>query len=315
MKLAVLDDHQNVALEVADWTRIEPAVDISVFNTHLGDVDSIARALDGFDIVVAMRERTPFPRQLLERLPKLSLLVTTGMRNLAIDTVAARELGIDVCGTPMLGYPAAEHTWALILALVKQVSAEDSIMHEGGWQHGLSTGLRNNTLGIIGLGKLGAQVAAVGLAFGMKVLAWSANLTSEHCAEHGVIRVELKDLLASSDIVTIHQVLSDRTRGLIGADEFARMKSTAYLVNTARGPIVQESALIAALQNGTIAGAGLDVYDSEPLSPDHPLRSLNNAVLTGHTGYVMRENYVKGYSGAVENVLAWLNRKPIRLLN
>ena len=315
MKLAVLDDHQNVALEVADWTRIEPAVDISVFNTHLGDVDSIARALDGFDIVVAMRERSPFPRQLLERLPKLSLLVTTGMRNLAIDTVAARELGIDVCGTPMLGYPAAEHTWALILALVKQVSAEDSIMHEGGWQQGLSTGLRNNTLGIIGLGKLGAQVAAVGLAFGMKVLAWSANLTSEHCAEHGVIRVELKDLLASSDIVTIHQVLSDRTRGLIGADEFARMKSTAYLVNTARGPIVQESALIAALQNGTIAGAGLDVYDSEPLSPDHPLRSLNNAVLTGHTGYVMRENYVKGYSGAVENVLAWLNRKPIRLLN
>ena len=315
MKLAVLDDHQNVALEVADWTRIEPAVDISVFNTHLGDVDSIARALDGFDIVVAMRERTPLPRQLLERLPKLSLLVTTGMRNLAIDTVAARELGIDVCGTPMLGYPAAEHTWALILALVKQVSAEDSIMHEGGWQQGLSTGLRHNTLGIIGLGKLGAQVAAVGLAFGMKVLAWSANLTSEHCAEHGVIRVELKDLLASSDIVTIHQVLSDRTRGLIGADEFARMKSTAYLVNTARGPIVQESALIAALQNGTIAGAGLDVYDSEPLSPDHPLRSLNNAVLTGHTGYVMRENYVKGYSGAVENVLAWLNRKPIRLLN
>ena len=315
MKLAILDDYQNVALEVADWTRIEPAVDISVFNTHLGDVDSIARALDGFDIVVAMRERTPFPRQLLERLPKLSLLVTTGMRNLAIDTVAARELGIDVCGTPMLGYPAAEHTWALILALVKQVSAEDSIMHEGGWQHGLSTGLRNNTLGIIGLGKLGAQVAAVGLAFGMKVLAWSANLTSEHCAKHGVIRVELKDLLASSDIVTIHQVLSDRTRGLIGAEEFARMKSTAYLVNTARGPIVQESALIAALQNGTIAGAGLDVYDSEPLSPDHPLRSLNNAVLTGHTGYVMRENYVKGYSGAVENVLAWLNRKPIRLLN
>ena len=300
MKLAVLDDHQNVALEVADWTRIESAVDISVFNTHLGDVDSVAQALDGFDIVVAMRERTPFPRQLLERLPKLSLLVTTGMRNLAIDTAAARELGIDVCGTPMLGYPAAEHTWALILALVKQVSAEDSIMHEGGWQHGLSTGLRNNTLGIIGLGKLGAQVAAVGLAFGMKVLAWSANLTSEHCAEHGVIRVELKDLLASSDIVTIHQVLSDRTRGLIGADEFARMKSTAYLVNTARGPIVQESALIAALQNGTIAGAGLDVYDSEPLSPDHPLRSLNNAVLTGHTGYVMRENYVKGYSGAVE---------------
>ena len=290
-------------------------MDISVFNTHLGDVDSIARALDGFDIIVAMRERTPLPRQLLERLPRLSLLVTTGMRNLAIDTVAARELGIDVCGTPMLGYPAAEHTWALILALVKQVSAEDSIMHEGGWQQGLSTGLRNNTLGIIGLGKLGAQVAAVGLAFGMKVLAWSANLTSEHCAEHGVIRVELKDLLASSDIVTIHQVLSDRTRGLIGADEFAQMKSTAYLVNTARGPIVQESALIAALQNGTIAGAGLDVYDSEPLSPDHPLRSLNNAVLTGHTGYVMRENYVKGYSGAVENVLAWLNRKPIRLLN
>ncbi|MED5407484.1 MAG: D-2-hydroxyacid dehydrogenase family protein [Pseudomonadota bacterium] len=315
MRLAILDDYQGVALHSADWSAVQRLVNISVFRSHLGDVDAAATALREFEILVAMRERTPFPRQLLERLPSLRLLVTTGMRNLAIDTVAARELGIDVCGTPMLGYPAAEHTWALILALVKQVSAEDRVMHQGGWQCGLSTGLQNNMLGIVGLGKLGAQVAKVGLAFGMKVQAWSANLTSERCAECGVVRVELNELLSTSDIVTVHLVLSDRTRGLIGTDELAQMKSTAYLVNTARGPIVQETALIAALQNGTIAGAGLDVYDNEPLPPDHPLRSLGNTVLTGHTGYVMRENYARGYSGTVENVVAWLNDSPVRLLN
>ena len=315
MKLAILDDYQGVALEAADWSSISPAVAISVFDAHLGDSDAVVRALGEFDIIVAMRERTPFPQYVLERLPKLRLLVTTGMRNLAIDLAAARKQGIDVCGTPMLGYPAAEHTWALILSLVKQVPAENLSMHRGGWQVSLSTGLQNNTLGILGLGKLGLQVARVGLAFGMKVQAWSANLTPERCAESGVVYASREALFATSDIVTVHLVLSDRTRGLVGATEFQMMKPTAYLVNTSRGPIVQESALVSALQGGSIAGAGLDVFDTEPLPQNHPLRCLDNAVLTGHTGYVMRENYTTGYRGAVEAISAWLNGKPVRLLN
>ena len=315
MKLAILDDYQSVALNVADWSPVEPTVQISVFEAHLGDADAVVRALDGFDIIVAMRERTPFPRSVLERLPKLRLLVTTGMRNLSIDLAAARKQGIDVCGTPMLGYPAAEHTWALILALVKQIPAENLAMHRGGWQISLSTGLQNNTLGILGLGKLGLQVARVGLAFGMKVQAWSTNLTPEHCAESGVVYASRKELFSTSDIVTVHLVLSDRTRGLVGPPEFQIMKPTAYLVNTSRGPIVQESALVSALQAGSIAGAGLDVFDTEPLPQNHPLRGLDNAVLTGHTGYGMRENYVTGYRRAVENVRAWLNSESLRLLN
>ena len=315
MKLAILDDYQGVALDSADWSQVEQSADISIFDTHLGDADLVVRALYGFDIIVAMRERTPFPQYVLERLPKLRLLVTTGMRNLAIDLAAARKQGIDVCGTPMLGYPAAEHTWALILSLVKQVPAENLSMHRGGWQVSLSTGLQNNTLGILGLGKLGLQVARVGLAFGMKVQAWSANLTPERCAESGVVYASREALFATSDIVTVHLVLSDRTRGLVGATEFQMMKPTAYLVNTSRGPIVQESALVSALQGGSIAGAGLDVFDTEPLPQNHPLRGLDNAVLTGHTGYVMRENYTTGYRGAVEAISAWLNGKPVRLLN
>ena len=315
IKLAVLDDYQSVALEAADWSLIEPAVAISVFDKHLGDADAVVRALDEFDIIVAMRERTPFPQNVLGRLPRLRLLATTGMRNQAIDLVAARKQGVDVCGTPMLGYPAAEHTWALILALVKQIPAENLSMHRGGWQVGLSTGLRNNTLGILGLGKLGLQVARVGLAFGMKVQAWSANLTPERCAESGVVYASREELFSTSDIVTVHLVLSDRTRGLVGPTEFQTMKPTAYLVNTSRGPIVQESALITALQGGAIAGAGLDVFDNEPLPQNHPLRGLDNAVLTGHTGYVMRENYITGYGGAVEAISAWLNGESLRLLN
>ena len=315
MKLAILDDYQGVALDSADWSQVEQSADISIFDTHLGDADVVVRALYGFDIIVAMRERTPFPQYVLERLPKLRLLVTTGMRNLAIDLAAARKQGIDVCGTPMLGYPAAEHTWALILSLVKQVPAENLSMHRGGWQVSLSTGLQNNTLGILGLGKLGLQVARVGLAFGMKVQAWSANLTPERCAESGVVYASREALFATSDIVTVHLVLSDRTRGLVGATEFQMMKPTAYLVNTSRGPIVQESALVSALQGGSIDGAGLDVFDTEPLPQNHPLRGLDNAVLTGHTGYVMRENYTTGYRGAVEAISAWLNGKPVRLLN
>ena len=314
-KLAILDDYQRVAQTVADWSSLGERVDITVFDTHLGDEDNVAAALAPFEIVVAMRERTPFPAALLQRLDKLQLLVTTGMRNLAIDMQAARDAAIDVCGTAMLGYAAAEHAWALILALVKQIPIADQAMRTGGWQAGFSGGLNGKTLGVLGLGKLGARAARVGLAFDMEVIAWSQNLTVERAAEIGVRRVEKDEFFTSADVVTVHMVLSERTRGLIGAHELGQMKPTAFLVNTSRGPLVDEEALVAALRERRIAGAGIDVYDIEPLPRNHPLRALDNTVLTGHTGYVMRENYALAYGEAIEAVAAWLDGKPVRLLN
>ncbi|MDD9876222.1 MAG: D-2-hydroxyacid dehydrogenase family protein [Magnetovibrio sp.] len=314
-RIAILDDYQNKALEAADWNAI-PDADITVFNDFLGhDEDRIADALAGFEVLVAMRERTRFPASQLAKLPDLKLLVTTGMRNLAIDMAAARGQGVDVSGTEMLGYPAFEHAWALILALVKEIPKEDRAMKDGGWQEGFGVGLNGKTLGVVGLGKLGAQAARVGLAFGMDVVAWSQNLTDERCAEVGVRRVDKETLFATADVITVHMVLSERSTGLVGADEFARMKPTAFLVNTSRGPIVDEAALIAALQDRRIAGAGIDVYDVEPLPIDHPLRECDNAVLTGHTGYVIAELYEKVYAQAVEDVAGWLAGKPARLLN
>jgi phosphoglycerate dehydrogenase-like enzyme len=314
-RVAILDDYQNVALDVADWKGLGKDVQVVTFNRYIADQDSIVKAIGDFEVVVAMRERTPFPASLLQKLPKLKLLVTTGMRNLAIDMQAARARGITVCGTALLTYPAAEHGWALILALVKQISKEDRAMHEGGWQAGFSGGLRDNTLGVIGLGKLGAQVAKVGNAFGMKVIAWSQNLSDERAKECGALKVDKETLFREADVVTIHLVLSDRTRGLIGRRELSLMKRSAYLVNTSRGPIVDEAALIEVLQKHTIAGAGIDVFAVEPLPSEHPLRKLDNAVLTGHTGYVMRENYALSYGEAVEDIHEWLAGKPVRVIN
>ena len=314
-KLAILDDYQRVALDVADWSVLGEQVDITVFDEYLGDEHNVAAALAPFEIVVAMRERTPFPASLIRRLQKLQLLVTTGKRNLAIDMEAARSAGIDVCGTAMLGYAAAEHAWALILALVKQIPIADQAMRTGGWQAGFSGGLNGKTLGVLGLGKLGARAAKVGLAFEMDVIAWSQNLTAERAAEIGVRRVDKQAFFTSADIITVHMVLSDRTRGLIGADELRMMKSTALLVNTSRGPIVDENALLEALRAQRIAGAGIDVFDVEPLPRDHPFRELRNTVLTGHTGYVMRENYALAYGEAIEDIAAWLEGNPVRLLN
>jgi phosphoglycerate dehydrogenase-like enzyme len=248
-------------------------------------------------------------------LPKLRLLVTTGMRNLAIDMEAARASGVPVCGTALLPYAAFEHAWALILALTKRIPSADRLMREGGWQAGVSDGLHGKTLGVLGLGKLGAKVARVAHAFDMRVIAWSQNLTDQQAAEHGVSRVEKDALFRESDILTIHMVLSDRTRALVGKHELALMKPTAMLINTSRGPIVDEAALVEALRAGTIAGAGLDVFDHEPLPADHPLRSIPSTVLTGHTGYVMQENYALGYAQAVEDIAAWLAGDPIRVLN
>jgi len=314
-RIAILDDYQNVAGTVADWSSLTKDCAIETFTTPFAGEAAAVAALKDFDIIVAMRERTPFPASLVKALPRLRLLVTTGMRNAAIDMASARAQGIDVCGTGILSYPAAELVWALILALIKNIPREDRAMREGRWHVGLADGLKGKTLGVLGLGRLGSQVAAVGLAFGMAVIAWSQNLTEARANEVGAKRVDKDALFRDSDILTIHVVLSARTRGLVGEKELRLMKPTAYLVNTARGPIVDEAALVRALEEKWIAGAGLDVYDKEPLPSDHPLRLLDNTVLTGHTGYVTTENYRLMYGEAVEDIRAWLTGKPIRLLN
>lgn len=313
--VAVLDDYQDVALNMADWSMLPSETQVQVFRDHLSDEKAVAERLQDFEIVVAMRERTPFPRPLLERLPKLRLLITTGMRNASIDVAAARDLGITVCGTGGLPSPTAELTWGLILALLRQIPREDSATRAGHWQVSVGVGLRDKVLGMMGLGNLGSQVATVGKAFGMSVLAWSQNLTAERAAQFGATLVGRDELLSRSDIVTIHLVLSDRTRGLVGTRELGLMKPTAYLVNTSRGPIVDEKALVQALQKGTIAGAALDVFDEEPLPPDHPLRRLGNTVITPHLGYVTVETYKVFYGQAVEDIQAFLRGKPIRVIN
>lgn len=314
-QIAILDDYQNQALVSADWQALSGTCEVTVFDRHLGGEEAVAKALAPFQIIVCMRERTPFPASLLARLPNLGLLVTTGVRNRAIDMNAAKDRGVTVCGTAMTSYAAFEHTWALILALAKNLCAEDRLMHAGGWQAGPGIGLKGKTLGVLGLGKLGSQAAAVGTAFGMRVVAHSANLTDERAVECSAERLDLDQLLAQSDIVTVHLILSDRTRGLIGARELGLMKPSAYLVNTSRGPIVDEAALIDALQRKAIRGAGIDVYEVEPLPADHALRKLDNVLLTGHTGYVLEEMYALAYGEALEDVQAWLAGEPLRVLN
>lgn len=314
-RVAVLDDYQEVALEMADWGILPSDVDVEVFRDHLSDQDAVVERLKDFEIIVAMRERTPFPRTLLERLPKLKLLVTTGMRNASIDMEAASDLGIMVCGTGGLSYPTAELTWGLILALLRQIPKEDRATRAGHWQVSMGAGLRDKVLGVMGLGNLGSQVATVGKAFGMSVIAWSQNLTKERAIQFGATLVGKDDLFSGSDIVTIHVVLSDRTTGLVGARELDLMKPSAYLINTSRGPIVDEEALVHALQKGTIAGAGLDVFDPEPLPLDHPLRRLENTVITPHMGYVTTETYEGFYGDAVEDIRAFLSGEAVRVLN
>ena len=313
-RVAILDDYQDVARRLADWKSL-PA-EVVVFRDHLSDESKVAARLADFDVVVAMRERTPFPRSLFERLPRLRLLVTTGMRNASIDLRAAADRGVVVSGTAGLPSPTAELTWALILALVRHVPREDRATREGRWQETLGTTLKGRTLGVLGLGQLGSRVARVGKAFEMDVIAWSQNLTAERAAAVGATLAGSRDeLLARADVVTIHLVLSDRTRGLVGARELGLMRPTAYLVNTSRGPIVDEGALIATLHAGKIAGAGLDVYDEEPLPADHPLRRLPNTVITPHLGYVTEETYQIFYSQALEDIRAFLAGTPVRVLS
>jgi D-3-phosphoglycerate dehydrogenase len=314
VRCAILDDYQNVALKLADWGKLKD-VEVKVFNAHLGGADNVIKALKGFQIVALMRERTPFPRAVIEALPDLKLLITTGARNASIDMAACAERGITVCGTGGFGNPTTGITFGLILELTRRIGWENARLKAGApWQVTLGMDIEGKTLGVLGLGRLGGRSAAVGKAFGMKVIAWSANLTPERCKEAGADYVSKEELFRNSDFVTIHMQLSPRSRGLVTAAELGLMKPTAYLINTSRGPIVDEKALIAALSDGRIAGAGLDVFDVEPLPLDHPFRRMDNVVITPHLGYVSQQNYERYFPDIVEDIRGWIDGKPVRVV-
>lgn len=315
MRIAILDDYQRAARSSAAWERLGPEHELTFLTEHIAQAGELVKRLQPFAIVVAMRERTAFPASVLEQLPDLRLLVTTGMRNASIDLEAAARRGIAVCGTRGLTYPTAELAFGHILSLARSIPMEDRALREGRWQTSLGIGLQGKTLGILGLGTLGSRLAGYGRAFGMEVLAWSQNLTDERAAEAGATRVPFDELLQRADFISIHLVLSDRTRGLIGAEQLARMKRSAFLVNTSRAPIVDYAALIDALDDKRIAGAGLDVYGDEPLPPDAPIRRAPNTVLTPHLGYVTAETYQLFYGEALEDIEAFLRGAPVRLLN
>ncbi|MFJ9083638.1 D-2-hydroxyacid dehydrogenase family protein [Streptomyces sp. NPDC102384] len=316
LRCAVLDDYQGVARELADWDRLSGRVDVTYLNRYIDTRDELVALLGDCEIVVVMRERTPFPAELIARLPKLRLLVTSGMRNASIDLDAADAHGVTVCGTASNPEPPVELTWALILGLARGVLTEGANLRDGGpWQSTLGADLHGRRLGLLGLGKIGARVARVGAAFGMDVAAWSQNLTAERAAEAGAtLAASKEELLDTSDFVSVHLVLGDRTRGLLGADELRRMRRTAYLVNTSRAAIVDQEVLVRALREGWIAGAGSDVFDTEPLPADHPLRTAPNFLGLPHLGYVTRRNYEGFFQGAVEDIEAYLAGSPVRTL-
>ncbi|MEU6947737.1 D-2-hydroxyacid dehydrogenase family protein [Streptomyces sp. NPDC046316] len=316
LRCAVLDDYQGVALSSADWSPLADRVDVRVLREHLTDPDALVAAVEDCEILVVMRERTPLDAELLGRLPRLRLVVTSGMRNASIDLTAAAALGLTVCGTASSSEPPAELTWALILGLARQVRAEAQALREGGpWQSTVGADLSGRTLGLVGLGKIGGRVARVGLAFGMEVAAWSPNLTAERAAEHGVVYVpDKRELVERADVVSLHMVLSERTRGLIGEPELRAMRPSAYLVNTSRAGLVDGEALLRALREGWIAGAGLDVFATEPLPAGDPLRLLPNVLALPHLGYVTQGNYDRYFGQAVEDIEAYLAGTPVRTL-
>ncbi|SPF02868.1 D-2-hydroxyacid dehydrogenase family protein [Streptomyces sp. MA5143a] len=316
LRCAVLDDFQTVATEIADWSPVAEDVDVVSFAEHFADEDSLAKALADFDIVVTLRERVPFPASLLARLPRLKLLIASGMRNSVIDYTAAEAHGVTVCGTSSSSTPPVELTWALLLGLARGLVTEYNSLRSGGpWQSTVGVDLHGARLGLLGLGKIGSRVARIGLAFDMRVTAWSQNLTKERADEVGVeLSASKEELLSDSDFVSVHLALSDRTRGLLGAPELALLKPTAYLINTSRAALVDQDALLAALHEGRIAGAGVDVFDIEPLPADHPMRTAPRLLATPHLGYVSRDNYATYYGQAVEDIRAYLAGSPVRLL-
>jgi phosphoglycerate dehydrogenase-like enzyme len=309
MKIAILDDYQNVAARCADWSQLAASAELTFFNDHLSDVDALVSRLEPFDIVCVMRERTPLTAEVIGRLPALKLIASTGPQNASIDINAARARSIEIVNTGYNSYPTIELTWGLILAGARHIVTEAQGLRAGMWQTTLGVGLHGKTLGIVGLGRVGQGVARVGLAFGMKVIAWSQNLTSDKASEHGVTLATKEELFRTSDIVSVHVILSGRTRGLVGRPELDPMKSSALLVNTSRGPIVDESALIEALQAKRIAGAAVDVFDREPLPPEHPFRSLPNVLATPHIGYVADDLYRSFYQDTVSNIVSWMARR------
>ncbi len=314
LKCAILDDYQGCALEMANWNEL-PDLSVTSIREYLPSFAARIERLTEFDVIVAMRERTPFDAALLKSLPKLKLLVTTGSHNASIDLSAAAQQQITVCGTRGLAYPPAELTWGLLLAVARNISTEVSAVHNGRWQETIGIGLSGKTIGVVGLGSVGAQVARYALAFGMRVIAWSPSLSQEKAEAAGVERVNtLETLLRTADVVSIHAKLTDDTHGLLGANQLALMKPSAVLVNTSRGPIVDEAALIDVLSKGRIAGAALDVYNQEPLPPNHPFRMLPNVVATPHVGYVTTENYELFYRDALEDIAAWHSGNPVRQL-
>jgi len=310
-RLAILDDYQGATLGMAPWSRLPDSLTIEVFRDTLKDRDALVARLAPFDAILAMRERTPFPAALIERLPNLKLLVSTGERNRGIDVAAAKARGITVCGTASFGAPTVDITWGLILNLLRDLPAQETSLRAGGWQTTVGTSAEGLTLGVVGLGKLGSRVAKVGAAFGMKVIAWSQNLTAEKAAAAGAELVSKEDLFTRADVVTLHLILSDRSRGIVGVPELARMKRGAIIVNTSRGPLIEQAALVAALKEGRIR-AGLDVYDEEPLQSGHPLLSCPGTMLTPHLGYVSTQNYEAYFSTAVEIIEAYLAGSPVR---
>ena len=314
LRCAVLDDYQKAAMAHADWAALDGQVEVTCFHEYLAP-EALPAALAGFDIIVAMRERTRFDAALLEALPKLRLLVTTGMANASIDMAAAKKHGITVCGTKSLGNHTPELTWGLLLALARHIPAEHDHVRGGGWQESVGADLAGATLGIIGLGRIGKVIARYAAAFDMKILAWSPNLTAERCAEAGAeLAPSLDALMAASDFVSIHMALAPTTRHLVNAEAIRAMKPGGYLVNTSRGPLVDNAALLAALHEGRIGGAALDVYDIEPLPADHPFRSAPRLIATPHIGYVTAKNYAVFYSEAVEDIAGWLAGNPVRVL-
>lgn len=315
IRAAILDDYQNVAMSFADWSPIAKDVDVKVFTEPFKSRDAAIKALQGFAVIVGMRERTPFPRAMIEALPDLKLLITTGAKNNSFDLKAAAERGVTVCGTGGFGSPTTGVVFGLLLELTRRIGFENARLKAGQpWQVTIGPDLEGMTLGVLGLGKLGQRSAAVAKAFGMNVIAWSQNLTPEKAAAAGATYVSKEELFAKADAITIHVVLSDRSRGLVGAADLARMKKTAYLVNTSRGPIIDEAALIATLRDKRIAGAGLDVFDVEPLPLNHPYRTMDNVVITPHLGYVSTQNYAKYFPDIVTDIRAFLDGKPVRVI-